>query len=777
MTRANIPLTEEFTGQFTNYDTYDATLRKTFAGQRHINVRTFTSDSGEGWTVGTFGPQASFNHLPGLSLPVTAGTTTTASVVTTRPVDISTGFADTDFISLALPTFPLPSITLATSFVDLTSDPAGSFTAATTSVALSQSTVALVNGNSEFRVPRSLFNTGATKLTAITGVRFRITATANATVLCQALRLLASTWVLGPIDIDNWNGRLQATVATNGSLPQSPAYSQPILWRAASPSSIDDPRPIDADFGIVFYTGSQTANNSFTLYMREISEAFLTQLDLDGTPMSQLDNNPQPDIGISKYSPRLMSDLDRLTVSQLDTRSMYDIERVSNPTYTGWIQFQLQWGVNPSFSIGNSASPTYQFTPSLNNNTYYILICSLQETTARGTIYPLNGDFSINPTATFDTTSIVDDFLFKRRQGRIGWQATFGDGDAFIQSVRPRNTCFAEYRSAPLTSLTPVDGAQLYAAYTPNTELWTGFSQLSANTVGSLALSRDAIRAITGSSYRVDDYGTTAGQGIQSNLLNITDLTQVEIAFNLWFPTDTFGLTAQLVSSQNTVIPLKLPQLVANTWQRIFIYLPQALIQSGKYTFQLFRTTAGHPGTPPPISWWIDNATMFERTVQWSARSVIDDPWHSVYAPWTDFREVVNSNDDGILFPVRGRQLQVRARALRQDAYIAGMPKFKPKYGQLGRLVWPEQAWTGLTPPTATFGAPVNISGHTYQFTNSATPGSGRIVMWEWNFGDGNRAIGPSVQYTYAAAGIYNVTLTVTDYYGQKGVVTNPLSA
>jgi peptidoglycan/xylan/chitin deacetylase (PgdA/CDA1 family) len=42
----------------------------------------------------------------------------------------------------------------------------------------------------------------------------------------------------------------------------------------------------------------------------------------------------------------------------------------------------------------------------------------------------------------------------------------------------------------------------------------------------------------------------------------------------------------------------------------------------------------------------------------------------------------------------------------------------------------------------------------------------GEIVRYEWDFGDGNRAEGAWVTHTYSEAGIYTVTLTVTDNEG-----------
>jgi len=53
---------------------------------------------------------------------------------------------------------------------------------------------------------------------------------------------------------------------------------------------------------------------------------------------------------------------------------------------------------------------------------------------------------------------------------------------------------------------------------------------------------------------------------------------------------------------------------------------------------------------------------------------------------------------------------------------------------------------------------PLNVS---FDAVNSTDDGS--IVLYAWNFGDGNKATGSLVDYTYTVAGSYIATLTVTD--------------
>lgn len=90
---------------------------------------------------------------------------------------------------------------------------------------------------------------------------------------------------------------------------------------------------------------------------------------------------------------------------------------------------------------------------------------------------------SAPPSTFFDTGIINDSYQFIRRPGRIGWQATFNDGDASLRSIRPESLVFAEYQSSVMASNTPVQAARLYAQFTPNTQMWQFFTALSSDGV------------------------------------------------------------------------------------------------------------------------------------------------------------------------------------------------------------------------------------------------------------------------------------------------------
>jgi PKD repeat protein len=63
--------------------------------------------------------------------------------------------------------------------------------------------------------------------------------------------------------------------------------------------------------------------------------------------------------------------------------------------------------------------------------------------------------------------------------------------------------------------------------------------------------------------------------------------------------------------------------------------------------------------------------------------------------------------------------------------------------------------------PTASFS--FSCSNLTCSFTDGSTDPDGTIVDWAWQFGDGSTSDEQSPQHTFATAGMFDVTLTVTD--------------
>jgi PKD repeat protein len=60
-------------------------------------------------------------------------------------------------------------------------------------------------------------------------------------------------------------------------------------------------------------------------------------------------------------------------------------------------------------------------------------------------------------------------------------------------------------------------------------------------------------------------------------------------------------------------------------------------------------------------------------------------------------------------------------------------------------------------------------------FDASSSADDGEVTAFDWNFGDGQYALGPVVEHRYLYAGTYNVALVVTDNDGGKTTVVQQI--
>ena len=81
----------------------------------------------------------------------------------------------------------------------------------------------------------------------------------------------------------------------------------------------------------------------------------------------------------------------------------------------------------------------------------------------------------------------------------------------------------------------------------------------------------------------------------------------------------------------------------------------------------------------------------------------------------------------------------------------------------------PPEAYFDVTPGT-TGTAPFTVI-----FDASKSTDNRGIASYSWDFGDGTTGSGIIVEHTYNTVGTYNVILTVTDYFGNKGYATKSI--
>jgi hypothetical protein len=304
---------------------------------------------------------------------------------------------------------------------------------------------------------------------------------------------------------------------------------------------------------------------------------------------------------------------------------------------------------------------------------------------------------------------------------------------------------------------------ELFTDTIPYKELFTGLKAGPFNDLNNATIDRDKNNSISGESFRVQIKGDRTQQGVTSNVFKVEDFDETKIEFSL-YREHNIALSVYLFNSETQrTTPFVLPKLTTNQWQHITLNIPSEPLLAGQYQFIIVQPEA------LPTTWWIDTVSVYERSINWAGRSVIDDPWKNNLAPWTPFKDFVNQDNSGILFAERGNKLQVRARALRQNIRISRI-QFKPLYSQLGRLVWPENEIQGAH--SVSIDSVVTAQNVKLSYNIISESSGNSIILAEWNLGDETYKVGSVINHTYDKAGTYTVSLVTTDKDGFRNIVT-----
>jgi hypothetical protein len=701
----------------------------------------------EDWRFVTFSADASNGYRNRILLHVNANSAGSTEG-TVGPVDLTP--MSNGYVCLALPGLgsSFANINQSLSYVELRSGDNGFYNIH--QVTFANGTFANDgSGNYELRIPVSSYVGFTLDVSAITQVIINVRATSGGAVdfYVNAIRVLPASYDFAPLQVDTLYNRIQKTVNRYGICTSTTGYTLttwPTLLRADDPPGVADPQPIDAEYVVPFCPGKNHGTNTISLYFRHLALDQNTQLDLTDTFTQEDLNNygteletvgsvdiwtvdtlpnrrVQPDFGRALFTNRVQSDLDTgQTMGSLDGDTQYALERLHDDTSLAYVKVSLTFGDSaPTLSLQDESGNGVSYTLSaFTDDLEHVWRVRVEDNSVSSTVYTSDAQGYIYNTV-FETSVITSEAWYPRRKGRTGYNISFTDASCWVGPIKTAYTNFAQYVSLPYRSETPVIGAQLTAHASADRQLVTS---LAPTIRWGGVLSLDNTKSTSGFAYKVSASPPPASdvspyyygfvyQGAETNAMYLDDLDNTQIDFDIWFPstlTNAGGtLTAMLIGGpwsappQSTqfpgtgynaftypdsrrVIPLDLHQPTPDTWEHVTIDLTPLKdeIQPDNYSFVLVQTTAVGLG-----AWYLDNVRCKTRVVGWEGRGDPDDAWGMDEGNWLPFKDTVNGVYDGLVFAERGRGMQIRATALRQDAFISDV-KVQPRYAELGRFVW-----------------------------------------------------------------------------------------
>lgn len=777
------------------YETTNNELNAALQHQNHVDIRTFTKYSGEEWqslsgTV-TYGPQSSFSNYPGLSLKLKIGENSAKSEEVNgkkKFIDLATEFDPTrSYIIMSMPSLP-SGVELTNSYLILNSETNGKTYSAKIKLSTKESSGNSLLDKVQFKILVSTISPEAGfDWHRIKDVILEIKSTESGVYFYAAgLRLVDKEWQYPGVDYDNINNVWRKTMPldlSSGAYTKSKLFgSLPVLWRSTYPwSEIETPRPIDSSLSATFYTGELSEENALSIFMRgQLKNAFITQGTLNELEQKEIENkwSEQPQRGFVSSKLRPLSSVEEMKISELEERTIKSLETEAVSTGTSWIECVLNWGAHNKLSINATNGPSGINIGNFNlsmlaSKTTYALIIVLKDTTISVEIYKVNSATKALEKTPIFKTGLITNNLLEREKGQLGWQAIINDPNSFVGNIQSRELLFAEYRSLPFKSYTPVAGANLYAASSPPIEKFSEFYTENNYT----EIINDSSQTVSGRSKRIVFKAGSPG-AFSTKPFELDNIGSAYVRFYLWLPNGFNGdLKVSLITNEKAFlnpestewgtieVPLTLPALKYGSWQRISIPLTKLTALYGEYEL-LFYLEHEYVGNI-----WIDKIEIYENSIAWSARSIADNPWRSNYAPWTSFGDT--SEGSAIAqFGKRGKELQIRAKALHQDARIESSPKVEPVYAQLGNFAWGEKELPASLPKAKFKGT---RAGTELKVTGESTAVSSEqpIISWQWVWGDGTESYGDTIKtHIYADTKPYEVTLIIRDTYGFSSMVT-----
>lgn len=275
-----------------------------------------------------------------------------------------------------------------------------------------------------------------------------------------------------------------------------------------------------------------------------------------------------------------------------------------------------------------------------------------------------NGEW-VPASVVFDTGLFPVDF---RLRGGIGWKAQLMDHHSSVERVYLEEAEYAEYRSAPLRSWRPYQGAQVFKSGTPPVEL---VEQLAASDWGG-SINHDPMKSASGNAYKVETSAENRFEGIRTQRFFLQNTSDIRVTTRLLA-----GVGVEMFLYKydtDELISIHKHDTLNGDWVDIHEFT--SVTSAGYYSLYITSPNFG--------LWWIDNLSVTVPTVAWSARPNNKSPWSPLKS------SVVDSEYGGVVFEHPGSELQVRGVSKTAEGNVHDL-QIRPKYAELGKFLWRDE--------------------------------------------------------------------------------------
>lgn len=580
----------------------------------------------------------------------------------------------------------------------------------------------------------------------VTGVRFHFKGaqpTENAQIKIMALRCVP---LLKTTGVNKWLSAEINTLEQNVSIPVN-GYNEdriqipPMISGARLDTIASDPSPVDSRQAMIFQTGlgqapsrlitDVTGNGTVVTYATNTAHRL----------------TPGQIVSISGVSPSAYN-LSSIEIISCPTNKTFTVADTTTTAYTSGGQVTVddlpynrimlfarqqefdqryretwltaEYGFRMSVGNENSFVKRYKTTRIKSQDDDYVLYWDIHpgevfeevyDVTKTGISYlpDLNNEINYEFSASFTGNSIslqiqelspaeqpqrviydapnVSSSEWSVIAGRIGWYAELVDYDTYISAVDLESAAYALLVTKVFESETPVEGAQLFTVDSGSKNLFENFFSLSNLDV--VRIDNQKTYSQKGS-FAFISSGETLKPGLVSNQFTVNDWNHISIEFQFWAPrelkTETLRPKLSLRPIErldNTedvfagLVPAAAPiafDFIPGAWSYVSLDLRGVNAKNGDYQLVI------ESDEPFRNNWWIDDIQINSQTIEWEMRAIEN-------GSWSPFRNNVNKQYGGLHLSENqiGRQIQLQARALTEDAWIAEYTLI-PKYLSPGRL-------------------------------------------------------------------------------------------